>query len=296
LRLYVSNAMQGIELPAVRPDRARAGTVALDMPWGTGPRRAGLSPGNESATIGPSSFDVDRRGRIHVLDSLQNRIAVFARGRLIGQLPISVTPQSDLAVARDGTTYVAEQRSGRVRVVAIAPSGRTRSARDLGPGILAELRTGPDSAFARLLPLDAWVPVGPRSGRVRTGLPQPSGALFVSSVVRHSIRLGLARRGGVDRAVELHPRMHLGELALAAPDRDAFVTVFRVLRGGSSAGFQAARVRADGALATFAISDHDFADPMASSRFRLGADGNLYQLATFPDGLRILRYEMGEGS
>jgi hypothetical protein len=90
--------------------------------------------------------------------------------------------------------------------------------------------------------------------------------------------------------------MHLGELALAAPDRDAFVTVFRVLRGGSSAGFQAARVRADGALATFAISDHDFADPMASSRFRLGADGNLYQLATFPDGLRILRYEMGEGS
>jgi hypothetical protein len=288
--------MRRIELPAIKPDSARAGSVALYLPWGTGPRRAGLSPGNESATIGPSSFDVDRRGRVHLLDALQKRIAVFARGRLIGQRTSSVTPQSDLAVARDGTTYVAEQRSGRVRVLEIAPSGRTRSVRDLGPAILAQIRPGTDSAFARLLPLDAWVPVGPRSGRVRTGLPQPSGAVFLSSVVRHSIRLGLARGGRVDRAVELHPRTDLGELSLADSDKDGFVTVFRVLRGGSSAGFQAVRVRADGTLSTFAISDHDFADPLAFSRFRLGADGNLYQLATFPDGLRILRYDMGEGS
>ena len=35
---------------------------------------------------------------------------------------------------------------------------------------------------------------------------------------------------------------------------------------------------------------------MAYSRFRLGADGNLYQLATFPDGTRILRYDLGEGA
>jgi hypothetical protein len=48
-----------------------AGRTVLALPWGSGPMRAGLAPGNESATLGPSSFDVDAAGRIFLLDGLQ---------------------------------------------------------------------------------------------------------------------------------------------------------------------------------------------------------------------------------
>ena len=113
-----------------------------------------------------------------------------------------------------------------------------------------------------------------------------------------NIRLGLARTDRVTRAIELHPSQEIGELALAARDGDGYLTVFRVVRKGPTPAeqFQVLRVGDGGRLTSFAIRDRSFADPMAYSRFRLGADGNLYQLATFPDGTRILRYDLGEGA
>ena len=45
--------------------------------------RAGIALGNEAAVVGPSSFDVDRRGRVFLLDTEQRRLAVFDRGRLV---------------------------------------------------------------------------------------------------------------------------------------------------------------------------------------------------------------------
>src|SRR5204862_6736837 len=95
LRLHIARAMRRVVVPAFRSGKIRPGTVSLFMPWGTGPFSAGLSPGIESATLGPSSFDVDRRGRIHVLDPLQHRIAVFGHGRLLRTLSTAATPQSD---------------------------------------------------------------------------------------------------------------------------------------------------------------------------------------------------------
>jgi hypothetical protein len=296
LRLYVARAMRRVRVQPP-PSNAARGSVALFMPWGSGPSRAGLSPGTESAIIGPSSFDVDRSGRIHVLDSLHHRIAVFHDGRLLRQLSISATPQSDVAVAGDGSTLVATQRSRVVRVRSIDRSGRVLDAWNLGKGILERVRSVGDTAFIRVLPLDAWVRLGSGPERVETGLPLPSGASLVSSVVRNTVRLGMARGNAVTRAIELHPRLGLGELDLAASDGSGgYIAVFRVLRDGSDAGFQVAHIARDRTLKTFAVADEEFADPLPSSRFRLGGDGDLYQLATFPDGVRILRFEMGEGS
>jgi hypothetical protein len=268
--------------------------VALYLPWGTGPRRAGLSPANQSATVGPPSFDVDRRGRIHLLDPLQRRIAVFDGARLVRQA--RVTPASDLTVAADGTTFLATQRAGRVSAVSLTPSGRVLHRWRLGRGILAEIRGAGNRGLVHLLPLDAWLRLGAGRDEAASGLPQPSGSILLSSVVGRNVRLGLVRAGRVSEALELHSRRDVGELALAARDGGGYLAVFRVLRHGPAPAeqFQVVRVGHGGRITSFAVPDRSFTEPMASSRFRLGADGNLYQLATFPDGMRILRYDLGE--
>jgi hypothetical protein len=298
LRLYVAADMPRVSLPATTFGRTRRGIVALFLPWGTGPRRAGLSPGNQSATIGPSSFDVDRRGRIDLLDPLQGRIAVFDGPRLVRQVRAPVTPASDLAMAGDGTALLATQRAGKVTAETITPSGRIRSQRHLGRGLLAEVRAAGDRGFVHLLPLDAWIPLGPGRRQIASGAPLGSGSQLLSAVVGRNVRLGLSRADRVTRAIELHSSEDVGELALAARDGDGYLAVFRVLRQGRAPAeqFQVVRIGDGGRLTSFAIRDRSFADPMPYSRFRLGADGDLYQLATSPDGMRILRYDLGEGA
>jgi hypothetical protein len=258
-----------------------------------------LSPGGESVTVGPPAFDVDRRGRIYVLDALQRRLALFRGGRFLRQFRLSLTSQADLSVAPDGTTYVAAQGSGRIRAESLARDGHVSHIWDLGRGILAEVRAEGGAGFVHVLPLDAWIRLGSKRSPVQAGPRQPSGTLLLSSVVGNTIRLGLARGSRVQGAVELRPRAWLGELALATSyGVGGYLAVFRVVRDGprSAEQFQAVRLDAEGHIDTFGIRDESFADTLAYSRFRLGGDGNLYQLATFPDGMRILRFDMGEGS
>ena len=64
---------------------------------------------------------------------------------------------------------------------------------------------------------------------------------------------------------------------------------------GSSDQYEVAHVRRDLGVEAFAVPSHQYADTMRQSRFRLGPDGALYQLITSPDGLHIVRYEIGGG-
>jgi hypothetical protein len=291
--------MRRMAMPSIPSVPRRRGTVALSLPWGTGRYRAGLSPGSESATLGPPSFDVDSGGRIFLLDAMQHRIAVFRDGRLLRQIAVSIGPQSDIAVAGDATIYLASQQDGRVRTLALSPSGHAVDRRDLGPSILGEIRAPGSRAFVHVLPADAWVPLDPIGGRPRAGLPLPSGRMLLDSVVGGSVRIGLARGARVARSFELVSDRPLGELALGARDAGrGLVAVARVLpTTAERAGrYVAVRLGPSGRMESFAMPAGRFADQPAYSQIRLGADGALYQLRTFPDGMRILRYELGEGS
>jgi hypothetical protein len=273
--------------------------VALNLPWGTGPNRAGLSPGNEAATVGPPSFDVDARGRIYLFDALQGRVAVYRRGKLLRQIGVaSVGPQSDIDVARDGTIYLATQANGRVRAQALARSGRVLQREDLGPGILAEIRAPGRRAFLHLLPADAWFALDRSRARPRPGMPLPSGGVLVDSIVGRTVRIGVARGPEVERSFELASGRPLGELALGDADAARMVAGFRVLgRKAEGPGrYVVIRLGRNGQPDAFAIPAGGFADQPAYSQVRLGGDGRLYQLRTFPDGMRILRYDVGEGS
>jgi hypothetical protein len=303
LHLYVAGSMEDIPVAAVPFGRVRGGRTVLYLPWGSGPGTAGLAPGNESATVGPSSFDVDRAGRIHLVDPLHHRVAVFGDGRLVEETVVAVPPRTDIAVAAGGAGTLASEAAapgGRtVTVRAVGASGRLGPTVPLGRAGLAELRTNGASAVAHLLPLDAWVPAERGAGSGRLGLvdgrPLPGGGLLLSSVVGDSVRLGRVRGGRVVTAVELRFHAALGDLALAEAVGRGFLAVVHLTtsRPAPADQYQVVRVRRDGSVSSFAVASRAFAETMPLSRFRLGKDGQLYQLATSPDGVRIVRYGIG---
>ena len=53
------------------------------------------------------------------------------------------------------------------------------------------------------------------------------------------------------------------------------------------------RIADDLTVDAFTVPSTQYAGTMPHGKFRLGPDGALYQLTTSPDGLRVLRYEIG---
>ncbi len=263
--------------------------------------RAGLAPGNESATLGPSSFDVDAEGRIFLLDGAQGRLAVFSGGRPVRESTLAVSAKADLAVTADGSAYVLSRTAdGRATARRIGPEGDVGEPTVIGAGIPAEIRASGDAAYAHLLPLDAWLPVrapdGTGQGAPTVGRPVPGGSQLLSVVHEDAVRLGLVDGGVVRDAVELRSSAHLGELALADPDgRGGYWVVVRVWREAPSPAdqYEVAHVTGDGRVSAFAAPSAAFADTATLSRFRLGGDGELYRITSSPEGVRIVRYQTG---
>jgi hypothetical protein len=130
-----------------------------------------------------------------------------------------------------------------------------------------------------------------------TGMPTTAdGAQLLRVATERSIRLGVVRDGVVRDAVDLRSTVAFGEVALAAVDSAGrYVVVVRTWRGGADPvdQYQAIVIRGGAVERTFGIPDVAFADTPPLSRFRLGADGRLYQLRTTAAGVVVVRYDLG---
>jgi hypothetical protein len=297
LHVYVAPNMATATLPLRSFGSYQRGRPVLFLPWGSGGSDAGLSAGEEALTLGPSSFAVGPDGTIEVADVFHHRLLEFRNRRLLRTARFPMTPGTDIAIGRDGRTFVASDAAGavrRTRFTTLGSDGRIASARTVPGGILAQVGTDGASGFAHVLPLDAWVPFPGGRAVSDSGLPLRSGGVLLRSVVGRTVRLGVADGDGVRNAVELRSGARLGDLAFAAPDGSGgYVAVVRVV---TSAGdqYEVARVAGGShAVSAFAVPSHQFAETMAQSKFRLGPGGDLYQMTTSPDGVRILRYSMG---
>jgi hypothetical protein len=330
LSVHVTSHLTVVHAPSIPFGRLTPGRPVLDLQWGSGAMRAGLAPGVEAATLGPPSFAVDGRGRIHLLDALQGRLAVFDHGRLVSQSRLRVDGRADLATADDGAEYVLDRVSGMVRVRALGADGRLRMSRPFGPGPVSAIRVAGGRPFVHLLPLDAWVPAfdtGPsrpaREGAFRpasvrparptgvrparptgaspprpaVGVPLPGGRELLRVGSEHAVRLGIAFGDRVSHAVEIRGGQRFGEVALAEPDAsNGYWVVVRTWRSGPRPAdqFQVMHVAGGRVTSSFAVADSSFADVLPSARFRIGGDGALYQMTSSSSGIRIVRYELGE--
>ncbi|HEX2069571.1 MAG TPA: hypothetical protein VHH54_05140, partial [Actinomycetota bacterium] len=271
LTFWVVPRMAEIAIPSIPFGQVRKPANVLFLPWGTGPANAGLSPGRESLTGGPSSFDIDDEGRIHLLDTEQDRLAVFSGGELVREVPMALGSDADISVAADGTTYVLEVRDNVAEVRAVSPSGRVQPARPLAEALSGHVRTVGQEAYVNLLPADVWVPVP--SGdetltsalppRTLTGVPVPADSELVRIATTERVRLATVYKDQVWDAVEVHSETPLGEVALAEPDGyGGYWCVVRVWRETPTPAdqYQVLHINGGKIVQSFGVSAEQFAD------------------------------------
>ena len=307
LRFYVAGRIRRLDVPAIPFGRVRPGKTVLALPWGTGPMRAGIAIGNQSATVGPSAFDVGTRRRVYLLDELQGRLVVFRHRAIVRETRVRAVPPADLAVGADDTAWVLSQptRGDGVVVRSVGRDGAHGPVAKFG-GIPGRIRTVGRQAFIHLLPLDAWARVPapgdtPSAGVEATMTGEPSGGRtqILSVVNGGAVRLGTVQAGRVRNCVQLRFKEQLGELAFARADgRGGYWVVQHVWRDGARSAdqYQVVHVAGGRVLSTFGVANRTFAQGAILSRFRMGPDGALYQLQSSPAGMRIVRYELGGGS
>ena len=297
LRFFVTRSLRTFHMPRIAFGAVERGTAELLLPWGSGPGRAGLELGRESATRGPSGFDVDRRGHILLLDTLQRRVAVFDRRRLIASDAISAGVHAVLAAGAEGRVLVAGRTGDSAALRRLERAGRW-AAVGLGPGIPVQARVIAGRAFVRTLPLDAWV--SSAAGPALVGMPLADDGELVRVGREDRLRIGRVAAGQIDGALELlaPSGTRLGEIALTEVDRHGgYWVVVRVSRDGPSPAdqFEVLHLGDRGVTAAFAVDSHAFADAPPLSRFVLGRDGALYQMTSSPAGMRVVRYELKGG-
>lgn len=295
LSFYVVPNLPVLKVGAIAFGRVRRGQPVLSLPWGSGPMRAGIQPGIEAATLGPSSFDVDAAGRIFVTDSLQGRVAVFRGGAFVRQTAMPLSARADLAAGDGGRAFVADRHRGMLTVRTIGSGGRVESTSSMGPAAGWQIQATGAAAFVNALPLDAWIGASPPSVRPVQGMPSSSGARVIRVGSERSVRIGLVRGDVVENAVEITSTVRFGEVALAdAAGAAGYVVVVHVWRPAPTAAdqYQVIRIRNGRVIQTFAVPNTKFTETPPLSRFRLGPNGDLYQLATTPSGMSIVRYAM----
>jgi hypothetical protein len=301
LRFFVAGRMPIVPMPVIPFGEVRKGEPVLRLPWGSGSMRAGLELGNESDTLGPASFDVGDRGRIYLLDALQERLAIFDRAELVGESGLPTGPQLDVAAAEDGSAYVASRSGPRLLVRRVSPSGSVEPAASLGEALGVQLDVAGGEPVANLLPLDAWVSVPPPGDslpptpQIRMGRPLSEGDEIVRVVRGDAVRLATVLGDRVLDAVELTSTLRLGEVELAEADGNGgYWVVARIWQDDPVPAdqYQVAHVRGTAVLDSFAVASEHFASVPPLNRFRL-ADGFLYQMTSSPEALEIVRYQLG---
>ncbi len=178
-----------------------ASEVVLRGAWGSGPTQFGRL--TEASRPGPMALDVDRQGRIHVLDQVNRRVKRYsAAGRLQAVVPLAV----DAAATAE---YLRVDGQGSLHLLAVEPgqpqrwlyhrhSGGTWHTRQL-PASLG-LPTGIFPARAK----EVWVEqrhrwqTRLRDGARSLGRPdrsRPAARLLASRAGRHLARVSRVHQG-----------------------------------------------------------------------------------------------------
>ena len=272
---------------------------SMTASWGDGANALGLITGRGQVTIGPSAFDVAPDGSITVLDQVNDRLAVYAQGRVSYEPITFAGGEGDLAIGADGTTYVLDHAAEpvvRTYTRTGAPAGLTRiedRAADM-------LRAGPGGALVHAYPGDMWLPVG-RAGvpleptaqvaAARAGRSVVGGVEVVVRANPTQALFALIRGDRVLRAWRVTSATNLGEVQLAEPLGDGLLVVLR-LWTETDAEFVALVLTAQGLSTSFAIDAEEWAESAPFGRFRLH-QGTLYELRSAPSGAAIVSFEIG---
>lgn len=312
LRVHLVASSTPVQLQALDFDDGREPDEVISIPWGKGPREAGLILGDEGSTIGPQAMDVDHTGTIYLLDQVNDRIQILApHGDLIDEIPLELGPLGDLALGGDGTAYVLNdlpEGPGSHPVVhevgldagefSEAPT-RTVHTPESEPALLRVVDHEP---WVYGTPSDAWrrLHMDGSLAPVQMGMPSEIGEVLrrVRDFQRIDL-LALGTRVPIPTTLHAPTDRMFGELALVEPlENDLVLLVARTWREQPNRVDQHEVVilsREGDVIEHFAVRNGEWAETAPLSQYRLGQDGSLYQLWSDPMGLEIRRFSLNKG-
>jgi hypothetical protein len=281
----------------------RADARVASAAWGERPGQAGLEEGRNLTPIGASSFDVDARGNVLLLDQVHRRLLRWSKGDTPEQVPVSVAGTlADMAVADDGSFYVLESTAppGRNPLVKrFDDGGRELEAIESAERTPSQIRIDERGPVVLGRPSHHWVPlvVGgvPVSAdkqltRGRAGRQFGGGREVV--VYRHAdeVRVAVVAGQNVIRSWRVRSSTALAEVQLVEPWGQRIVLVVRVYEAGADE-FVVLVLGRDGIVERFALASVDWAESAPLGRFRL-VGKSLYRLGSSPSGVFIDRFDL----
>lgn len=272
--------------------------------WGDRAGQAGLEQGRSLGPIGPSAFDVDRRGNVVLLDQVHRRLLRFDKGSNVSaQVPVSVNGTlADVATAADGSIYVLESTTPASRnplVRRFDDGGRELEAVESAERMPSQIRIDTRGPVILGRPSHHWMPVlvdgVPASPGKQLEGGRPSrrfggGTEVVAFRHANEIRIALVAGRTVTRAWRVASRTPLAEVQLAEPWGQRIVVVVRMYEDATDE-FVVLVLDRHGLIERFALDSVDWAEASALSRFRL-VGRSLYRLGSSPSGVFIDRFDL----
>lgn len=172
---------------AAAPARGRAKFFA---PWGSGPDQLGRTRPEEGDPMGPMSVAVDAKGRVLVLDEINDRLVRrTADGKLDAEIRLDQRTPEDVVTARDGSIAVLD-RHGDKDVALYDESGHKRGTLPLpgDPGDVTAIFTDGNDVYAEQRHSEL-VKLGDTSGNPASdpgtlaGRPSRDGTALLSAVI-----------------------------------------------------------------------------------------------------------------
>ena len=280
-----------------RVRRRDARVVGAD--WGGDPGEVGVSNERGAGRIGPSSFDVDRRGRVTVLDQVNRRLLRWQGARTTAIRLRYATGLADMALGRDGSIYVLDAtRKPTLRV--LRADGRQRSARAIAERTWAQLRVGPQGPVVQSVPSEQWMPVGnsvhllareAQARRARSGRLLADGTeMVVLRVGADELRVATVAAGVVQSGWRIVSRTPLGEVQLAERVGNRVVVVLKTYTDTQDE-FVVLVLDGKGVSRQFSLASAQWTETAPLARFRL-VGSSLYQLGSTPAGLFVDRFDL----
>jgi hypothetical protein len=275
--------------------------TVLSSHWGSGVSSLGHDTGSESMPDGPRSFVVDASHAVHVLDTLNDRVAVFSHGTLVRFVTLPQEEFTDFDVGSHGG-YVLLDTQEREQVVFVTGRGVVISQVPLeGPGIddpaTVTAVSSESSGVWVELHHATWLLVASLSGQPlatrakRLGKPVAKAGAMVQVALNPPTGVML-------RQVDSHgqgPQTLIptsGVTAITGVEQDPSGTTYVGLWSVTprQETHELAVVSASGALVRTDPLPAPGSTQNTLRTVRMGKDGSLYLMRVAGDGVTVMRY------
>lgn len=284
-------------------------TIVARSKFGTGTGQAGVIL--EGDTRGPDSFGVDDRGRVYLLDAVNQRVTRFTNSIAETAFPLPDSGFEDIAVARDRfavlsrtddrRVLVFDQAAGRIATLPIAAAvPDIYRLAIVGGDILVECPGGGANSYHPIGTVDGIPYPDAEQASPRTdGVPMPTGDTLKPALLSaNDIAVDVVNPDGTrDLSLRAHSNRKVASIVDASGDSRGNIVVIWGVYSETKDGLTdharlvMARYSPTGELLGTAEAENE-SDPEPFRKVVMAEDGEIYQLTAETNYYAVYRWTL----